>query len=486
MSWIGENSYRQLPSIFFAEEDPAFVPQSNLVLLNEALTVDLGLDPQMLRSPDRASIFTRGSLADETRAVALAYAGHQFGNFVMLGDGRAHLLGEITSAAGARYDVQLKGSGRTRFSRGGDGKAAIGSMLREFLMSEAMHALGIPTTRSLAVATTGEKIQRAVLLDGAVLTRVASSHLRVGTFEYAAAWGSVEYLRALAKYAIDRHFPEAGRGRRGGNKYSEMLMEVVCRQAQLIAKWMLVGFVHGVMNTDNMTISGETIDYGPCAFMNGFRLNTVFSSIDQWGRYAYGAQPSIAHWNLQRLGEALSPLLHQDATEASRIASEITDLFPAELQKFRFLGMREKLGLATEESGDRSLIEDLLTWMERRSPDFTLTFRAVAKPTIWEGSVFADEEFVNWRERWLQRVKRQADGFNGAVSRMDRVNPVVIPRNHLVEAALAAVVNNGNYQPLHGLLSVIRTPYSTEWENGDFWNPPSPELEIGYQTFCGT
>ena len=472
--WHFDNSYIKLPKLFFIKQQPVPVRAPKLVIFNEVLADTLGVPLQL-------EVFAGGDLPEGAEPLAQAYAGHQFGYFAMLGDGRAHLLGEHITPSGDRFDIGLKGSGRTLYSRGGDGRAALGPMLREYIISEAMHALGIPTTRSLAVVETGETVRREKNQPGAILTRVATSHLRVGTFEYAARFGTTEDVRSLADYAITRHFPNIVTLK---EKYLLMLREVVRRQAILISKWQLVGFIHGVMNTDNMTISGETIDYGPCAFMDRYDPTTVFSAIDKNGRYAYENQPQIAVWNLARLAEAVLPLLHQSVDEAIKMAQ-------AEIRKFWdiygehwFAGMRAKLGLYNNEVGDEGLIDDLLQLMQKRGADYTFTFRALTLDQKADMPLFSSAEFEAWRKRWQQRLDRQGKSKAEIKTLMKRHNPVVIPRNHLVEETLAAA-EIGDLKALHQLLQVLSNPYDYTSEHEAYAAVPKATSHR-YQTFCGT
>jgi uncharacterized protein YdiU (UPF0061 family) len=400
----------------------------------------------------------------------------------MLGDGRALLLGEQITPQGERVDIQLKGSGRTPYSRGGDGRATLGPMLREYIISEAMHALGIPTTRSLAVVTTGESVVRETDLPGAILTRVAASHLRVGTFQYVAQWGTVDELQVLADYTLKRHFPDV---KTGEGQYLSLLKEVVKRQAMLIAKWQLVGFIHGVMNTDNMTISGETIDYGPCAFMDEYDPATVFSSIDVQGRYAYGNQPPIAGWNLARFAETLLPLLHDDQEEAVKLAqdaiSDFTELYHSNWLK----GMRAKLGIFNEEQQDESLIEGLLSMMKKNRADYTNTFLALTFNRHEDTALFGTKEFEQWYERWQERLGRQQETKDSSHQLMKNSNPAVIPRNHRVEEALEAAVEREDYSVMERLLDVLSSPYAHSPEQDEYSTLPEPSTRP-YRTFCGT
>ncbi len=391
-------------------------------------------------------------------------------------------MGEQTTPTGERFDIQFKGSGKTPFSRRGDGRAALGPMLREYIISEALYALGIPTTRSLAVVTTGEPVFRETVLPGAVLTRVASSHLRVGTFAYAAARGAPAELRALADYTIRRHFPELADAE---SPYRRLLRAVMERQAGLVARWQMVGFIHGVMNTDNMSLCGETIDYGPCAFMDAYDPSTVFSSIDQHGRYAYGNQPQIAQWNLARFAETLLPLLHDDQNEALSMADDAITAFPDMFRHHWRAGMQAKLGLFNEEDDDVSLVEDLLTCMHRHGADFTNTFRDLAGDGLPEASLFRAPEFEQWFARWRARLSRQPESWEASRRRMNANNPAVIPRNHKVEEALAAAVDQNDLTAMERLLAALSTPYQNPPKDGGYHLPPPPS-ETPYQTFCGT
>jgi serine/tyrosine/threonine adenylyltransferase len=479
--WNFDNSYARLPKTFFTSQNPTPVHSPKIVIFNQSLATSLGLDVQNLQSEEGAAVFAGNKIPEGATSLAQAYAGHQFGHFTMLGDGRAVLLGEQITPQGQRFDIQLKGSGRTTYSRGGDGRAAIGPMLREYIISEAMHGLGIPTTRSLAVVTTGEDITRESYLPGAILTRVAASHLRVGTFQYAARWGSEEDLRELADYAIKRHYPQIEKEE---NRYLAFLQEVIKRQAMLIAKWQLVGFIHGVMNTDNMTISGETIDYGPCAFMDTYDPATVFSSIDREGRYAYGNQPNIAVWNLARLAEALLPLLHEDQEEAVTLAQDKLSYFAQLFESNWLEGMRAKLGLFNEEEQDKQLIKDLLEMMQKHRADYTNTFRALTLDKPEETVLQGTTEFTQWLEQWQARLGRQQESKDSSTQLMRNSNPAVIPRNHRVEEALEAA-NNGDYRVMERLLEVLSNPYAYSPEQIDYTTLPGPSPRP-YRTFCGT
>ncbi len=471
--WKFDNTYSRLSDGFFERANPKRAQASHLVLFNDELAQSLGLNSEELKT-EGGDFFSGNVLFEGSEPIALAYAGHQFGHFNMLGDGRAHLLGEHITPNGERFDIQLKGSGPTRFSRQGDGLAGLGPMLREYIISEAMFALGIPTTRSLAVATTGEQVVRETLLPGAVLTRVARSHIRVGTFQYAAAYENGENLRELADYTLQRHFPELISQ---PEPYVSLLKAVIERQASLIVKWMHVGFIHGVMNTDNMTLSGETIDYGPCAFMDSYSLSTVFSSIDRQGRYAYGQQPAIAMWNLTRLAEALLSLFSTDQEKAIAKAEESLDTFAGHLQRHWLNSMREKLGIGVAGKDDMIFFTSLLELMEKNHADFTNTFRALSKETMLEEPLFKDAEFLKWHKDWIARKPN--------FDLMRTRNPAVIPRNHLVEKVLAAAVEKDDYSVTKNLIAVLKQPF-TEPANAAEYMKPAINGGEDYKTFCGT
>lgn len=482
MGWNFDNSYVRLPEVFYTRQTPTPVEEPGLVFLNATLANSLGLQVEPLMHRGGTAIFGGNQIPEGAIPIAQAYAGHQFGNFTMLGDGRAVLLGEQITPKGERVDIQLKGAGRTPYSRGGDGRAALGPMLREYLISEAMHALGIPTTRSLAVVVTGEPVYRETPLPGAILTRVASSHLRVGTFEFAAHLQGEEELQALADYALERHYPQL---RQDKQPYLSLLRAVMERQARLIAKWQLVGFIHGVMNTDNMAISGETIDYGPCAFMDTYNPATVFSSIDQQGRYAYGNQPYMAGWNIARFAESLLPLLHENQEMAVEIAQQEMPHFTKIYEQYWLQGMRAKLGLFNEEPGDAELVERLLKWMEEQQADFTNTFRALTLGQIDKIAGYKDPEFTKWFEEWKTRREKQTESEEDSRALMKKSNPSIIPRNHLVEEALDAVVEEGDLHIMEELLQVLADPYAYTPEQEKYTTLPKPS-KIPYQTFCGT
>ncbi|MCH6267338.1 MULTISPECIES: protein adenylyltransferase SelO [Neobacillus] len=482
--WNFDNSYARLPQAFFTDTNPAPVASPNLVILNGHLASALGLNPKALQGEEAVAVFAGNKIPEGAAPLAQAYAGHQFGYFTMLGDGRAVLLGEQITPEGKRYDIQLKGSGRTPFSRGGDGRAALGPMLREYIISEAMHALGIPTTRSLAVVTTGDAIYRETELPGAILTRVASSHIRVGTFQYAAGKGNVDELRILADYTIKRHYPEVTADT-DNNKYLSFLKEVIKRQASLIAKWQLVGFIHGVMNTDNMTISGETIDYGPCAFMDTYDPATVFSSIDREGRYAYGNQPFIGGWNLARFAESLLPLLHENEEEAVKLAQEAISEYDGLYRQNWLAGMRAKLGLINEEAEDESLAEDLLSLMQKHRADYTNTFRALTLGQLEGAELFKAPGFSEWQKRWQERLGRQQEATAESQQLMRNSNPAVIPRNHRVEEALDAAVSQSDFSVMMKLLSALSNPYAYTPEQEEYCTIPAA-ANRPYRTYCGT
>ena len=488
-----ENTYARLPERFYSRLNPTPVATPRLVKVNVELAQFLGLDPDALASEQGAKILAGNRVADGSEPLAIAYAGHQFGHFVpQLGDGRANLLGEVMGRNGVRYDIQLKGSGPTPFSRRGDGRAALGPVLREYIVSEAMAALGVPTTRALAAATTGERVLRETVLPGAVFTRVAASHIRVGTFQFFAARGDADATRILTDYAIARHYPEAAQAQK---PYRAFLDGVITRQAQLIAQWMLLGFIHGVMNTDNTSISGETIDYGPCAFMEAYDPATVFSSIDQRGRYAYGNQPAAAHWNLTRLAEVLLPVLAEESgSEEAAIASahEALASFEPQFEAARSTGLRRKLGLFTEREGDAELAQDLLDRMAANRADFTLTFRRLSNAAAGPEAdrevrvLFTDPAaYDSWASRWRQRLNQEPHSSQSRAEAMRAINPAFIPRNHIVEAALNAAVWRQDFQPFEELLDVVSRPYDDRPDLERYATPARPEEYVS-QTFCGT
>jgi len=484
-----DNSYAALPANFFARVAPTPVNAPRLIKLNTALAKQLKLDPDWLASAEGVDVLAGKRVPDGADPIAMAYAGHQFGNFVaQLGDGRAILLGEVIDKDGARRDIQLKGSGPTPFSRRGDGRAALGPVLREYIVSEAMFALGIPTTRSLAAVITGEKVQRETMLPGAVLTRVASSHIRVGTFQFFAARQDIDALRHLADHVILRHYPDIAKAE---YPYRALLDAVIKRQAELVARWLHVGFIHGVMNTDNCSIAGETIDYGPCAFMDAYDPATVYSSIDEMGRYAYANQPRIALWNLTRFAETLLPLIDSDEKTAIEIAQSAlgayTDIFNVAYQG----GLRKKIGLFTAQPDDEALVQDLLAAMTANQADFTNTFRhlgAAAADPAKDAEVRA--QFTNpaaydeWAAKWRQRLSLESEDGAARANAMNAVNPAFIPRNHRIEAAIQAALAD-DFAPFEKLIAVLAKPYEDQPQMADYGHPPAMDERV-LRTFCGT
>jgi len=482
MSWRLEHTYAALPALFHSRVMPTPVPEPEFVVFNAPLATALGLDAAALDSAHGAAIFAGNALPAGAAPLAQAYAGHQFGHFTGLGDGRAILLGEQITPEGRRVDIQLKGAGPTPYSRRGDGRAALGPMLRELVISEAMHALGIPTSRSLAVVSTGEPVYRERPLPGAVLTRVAASHLRVGTFEWVAAHRDTPALVALADYAIQRHYPEVAAD---ATPYRAFFAAVVERQARLIAQWQCVGFVHGVMNTDNMSIAGETIDYGPCAFLDTYDPDTVFSSIDSGGRYRYAHQPGIAQWNLTRLAEALLPLFADDEGAAVTFAQEALVRFRDRFHAHWLDLMRAKLGLDSPDPGDGALADALLAWMQQTRADFTNTFRLLARADDASALAVADAAFGAWHAQWQARLAREARPLADVVALMQATSPAIIPRNHKVEEALSAVAERADMDPLQRLIAAISRPFDHAHVPPEFASP-APAEAGPYRTFCGT
>lgn len=477
-----ENTYCELPNIFYSKEIPEKILNPKLVEFNKELAEDLGLDLKFLNSDEGIQYLVGNKLLEGSTPIAQAYAGHQFGHFTMLGDGRAILLGEFISRNGQRFDIQLKGAGKTKYSRGGDGKAALGPMLREYIISEGMYGLKIPTTRSLAVISTGENVIREEILEGALLVRIAKSHIRVGTFQFARNFGDVEDLKKLADYTLNRHFKK---DTYEGNPYLYLLKEVINNQAKLISKWQVVGFIHGVMNTDNMTISGETIDYGPCAFMDSYDINTVFSSIDINGRYAYGNQPKIGVWNLTRFAESLLPLLDDDIDNAIKIAEEALSNYGKLYNEYYFNGMRAKLGLFNKEEEDENLILSLLTIMNKFKADYTNTFLNLTLGNLEEMSIFKSDDFKKWYESWQARLAKQNKSRDEIKKLMKSNNPTVIPRNYIVENAIKAAVNNNDYSVINKFLEALKNPY--DYSNISEEYSKIPEVpSCPYKTYCGT
>ena len=476
-----ESTYTDLPEIFFTKLSPTTVSNPELVIFNEKLANEKELNFFDITGENKTNFLSGNFVPEKIEPFAQAYAGHQFGNFTMLGDGRAIVLGEHVTNSGDRFDIQLKGSGRTPYSRGGDGRAALGPMLREYIISEAMHSLGIPTTRSLAVVTTGERVYREDELTGAILTRIAGSHIRVGTFEFAALQRDKAVTRALLDYLINRHFPTI---REDKNPALSLLNEVIQQQAELITHWMRVGFIHGVMNTDNMALSGETIDYGPCAFMDRFAPDTVFSSIDHRGRYAYANQPHIAQWNLARLAEAILPLIDEGREKAIKMAEDALNAFES-IYKNKWLTMMcSKLGLSEINETNEKLVTDLLDLMHQNAADYTNTFLDLSQKTLPESKLFKTEEFKSWQIRWHKQIKLEDQDLESCHSLMRSVNPAVIPRNHKVEEVLTAS-EQGDFKPLHNLLEAVENPYQNRESLAPFQVPPRPEERV-LQTFCGT
>ena len=481
IGWHFDNTYSKLPKSFLENIKPVPVKDPKLIILNKNLAEQLNLDFSKFSDTDLAQMFSGNSLPEGSETIAQAYAGHQFGHFTMLGDGRAVMLGEHLDKENKRFDIQFKGSGRTSFSRSGDGRAVLGPMLREYIISEAMHALNIPTTRSLAVVSTGEEVIREQMLPGAILTRVASSHIRVGTFQYIAATQNADDLKTLFNYTIDRHYPEIKDSK---TKALDLLNLLMQKQCELVINWMRVGFIHGVMNTDNMTVSGETIDYGPCAFMDHYHPQTVFSSIDQNGRYSYNNQPRITKWNLARFAECIIPLIDQDEQKAISIATETINNFEKLYEEKWLNMMRDKLGLFGEDKDDKHLIFELLTWMENNKADFTNTFCNLMDIQSIKDPIYQNQEYLNWTAKWKKRLEKNNTEKEKYLELMRSVNPIFIPRNHKVEEALKDA-NENKLETLNQLLEVIKYPYKDNGMLKDYQQPMSNE-NGDYKTFCGT
>ncbi|MGF1842195.1 YdiU family protein [Vibrio clamense] len=483
-----DNSYFNELSGFYQSQDAELAPSPSLIKFNYALAHSLNIDVQLATDEQLATIFSGNQKLEGAAPLAQAYAGHQFGHYnPQLGDGRALLLGEVIDREGKRRDIQLKGSGRTPFSRSGDGKAALGPVLREYLMSEAMHALNIPTTRALAAVITGEQIWRNQAAIGTIVTRTASSHIRVGTFQYFAANGEQDKVKQLADYVIDRHYPQA---KKTDSPYLTLLTLICEQQAKLVSKWQLVGFIHGVMNTDNTTISGETIDYGPCAFMDSYDPNTVFSSIDSQGRYAYANQPHIAQWNLARLAETLLPLISDDEEESVELATNALQHYMACYQELWLVGMRAKLGLKDQEEGDLELVQELLSLLNEQDVDFTQFFRSLSQVVGGEKNeteklIKQTEEWTAWNKKWHQRLDRNPISPAERTDLMDSHNPVYIPRNHKIEEAILAAEQNNDFRPFERLLKVLENPFKVQPGCEEFAQP-APSDFGPYRTFCGT
>lgn len=495
-----ENTYINLPDIFYSKQNPSTVPDPEIVIFNDELADHLGINKVFMKTTEGIDILAGNKVLAGTTPIAEAYAGHQFGYFAMLGDGRAVLIGELISKDGQRFDLQLKGSGKTPYSRGGDGKAVLGPMLREYIISEGMYGLGIKTTRSLAVVKTGEVVYRETELQGAILDRIAESHIRVATFEFAARFGSEDDVKALADYTIERHFTDKNELNNTksdyinsldkDNKYLDLLAKVVKRQAELIAKWQLVGFIHGVMNTDNVSICGETIDYGPCAFMDTYDPDTVFSSIDTYGRYAYKNQPKIAVWNLARFAETLLPLINEDndndeeMEETIKTVEKVLSTFTVLYEDAWMSGMRKKLGLFNEEENDKVIIDELLDIMKENKADYTNTFYYLTTGHVENLPFVVSEKFNSWYTLWSERIKRQKEDMAECRELMESVNPAVIPRNHRVEEALSAAQDD-DYSVMNSLLEALKNPYDYSNVNEEYTKVPENSSN-GYRTHCGT
>ncbi len=480
VGWHFDNTYSKLPDSFREIIKPVPVKSPELILLNENLAKELNLNFGDLNNKEISELFSGNSLPKNSNSIAQAYAGHQFGHFTMLGDGRATLIGEHLSKKNIRHDIQFKGSGKTAFSRNGDGRAALGPMLREYIISESMHNLGIPSTRSLAVVKTGEEVIREKSLPGAILTRVASSHIRVGTFQFLAARNKNNELKTFFEYVINRHYPNVNDSK---NRAIELLNIVLERQIDLVVNWMRVGFIHGVMNTDNMSIACETIDYGPCAFMDTYDPKTVFSSIDQMGRYAYCNQPVITKWNLSRFAECLIPLIDKDQKKSIEMATEIINTFEKKYEEKWLSMMRNKLGILDTNEKDKSLILDLLTWMHEKKVDYTNTFCYLIDNKSIKEKKYDNENFLSWKKRWQERILMNQGSFEKSLKLMRKTNPHVIPRNYKVEEALE-IADNGDYSLVKKILNALKEPYKTSNEKFNYQNP-GPKKE-NYKTFCGT
>ena len=475
--WNLQSSYTQISDKLFSELKPDAVTNPSTVIVNNELAEKLGLNLKGSSEEDLSNLFSGNSLPHGSKPFAQAYAGHQFGQFTILGDGRAHIVGEQVTPDGEIFDIQYKGSGRTPYSRGGDGKAALGPMLREYLISEAMYYLGIPTTRSLAVVETGEKVYREVPLKGSILTRVASSHIRIGTFQFLAAHKDYEGMKSLLDFSIKRHFSNL---KFSENLAIEFIKAVMQKQINLIVEWMRVGFIHGVMNTDNSTISGETIDYGPCAFMDHYDANTVFSSIDTQGRYSFANQPSIIQWNLVRLAECLLPLIDKDEKRSIEIAQNLINTFSSLFKDKWLQMMKKKLGIKDQSEDDEELINNLIKWMQQKKPDFTNTFCNLMNYDHADDEEFEDDEFNNWKREWKKRVESKK-----YIDVMMSCNPTLIPRNYLVEEALSEAETDGKFDKFNELNEIISSPYQLKKVNIKYLETPS-KTNIPYKTFCGT
>ena len=481
VGWYFDNTYSKLPDDLFVKQAPIPVKLPEIIIINKKLSKDLNLDFANIKEEDLSQLLSGNLLPTGSNSIAQAYAGHQFGHFTMLGDGRAVLMGEHLSKNNERYDIQLKGSGKTPFSRGGDGRAALGPMLREYIISEAMHGLGIPTTRSLAVVKTGENVIRETDLPGAILTRVASSHIRVGTFQYIAATQNDKNLKLMLDYVINRHYPNIKNSK---NQALDLLKILIDVQINLVVNWMRTGFIHGVMNTDNMSISGETIDYGPCAFMDEYNPETVFSSIDQNGRYAFSNQPKIIKWNLTRFAECIIPFIDDNKDKAVEITTETMNTFEEKYKNKWLNMMRDKLGLFGEDSNDQNLIMDLLTWMHNNKADYTNTFCFLMNEKFSMNEKYNNKDFLIWKKKWKIRLKLNNNTQEKYLRLMHSVNPLIIPRNYKVEEALTAA-NKGDITMVNDIINVLEKPYKNQ-KNLSAFQSPNPNKNMKYQTFCGT
>ena len=481
IGWKFDNTYSNLSQSMLSKLNPTPVKTPELVLFNHNLSKEIDLDFSQIDNKELALIFSGNQLPEGSESIAQAYAGHQFGHFTILGDGRALTIGEHLDKNKNRYDIQFKGSGKTPYSRNADGRAALGPMLREYIISEAMHNLGVSTTRSLAVVKTGEDVIRESILQGAILTRVASSHIRVGTFQYALISKNKSDLKTLFDYTLNRHYPNLKK-----SKFPpiDLLKVVLDKQIDLICNWMRIGFIHGVMNTDNMTISGETIDYGPCAFMDKYDPGTVFSSIDYQGRYAYSNQPRIAKWNLDRFAESLLPLINNDSKVAIEIAAEVLKEFPEKYKKKWLEMMKKKLGLIDDDLNDEQLIMELLSWMHKNKADYTNTFSYLMKEYKQTNEVYNEKQFILWKKKWEDRIKINNNSQEKSLKIMRKVNPLIIPRNHLIEDALKQATDMNNLNKVHKLLKVLQNPYDSISTNSMYQS--TPPLEENYVTYCGT
>ena len=482
IGWQFDNTYSKLPKNLLSKLNPTPVKSPEVVLFNHSLSKEIGLDFSEIDNEKLALTFSGNQLPDGSETIAQAYAGHQFGHFTLLGDGRALVIGEHVDKSKKRYDIQFKGSGKTPYSRNGDGRAALGPMLREYIVSEAIHNLKIPTTRSLAVVKTGENVIREKNLEGAVLTRIASSHIRIGTFQYAFISKDKNDLKALFDYTIERHYPHI---RNFKFPAIELLNIVTEKQIDLIIDWMRVGFIHGVMNTDNVAISGETIDYGPCAFMDTYDPRTVFSSIDYYGRYAFSNQPGIIKWNLEKFAEILIPLIDTDSNKSIKMAKEVLKDFDTKFKKCWFKMMRKKLGLKGEESKDENLIAELLSWMHQNKADYTNTFCHLMDDLIQKNKFFENKEFNYWKQQWKNRSKLYGNSPEKSLQIMHEANPLVVPRNHLVEEALNAATENNDLTKVKELLKILKDPYKNKSNIDHYQSTPIPGKER-YKTYCGT